>query len=466
MTSSIISIGLELATDDVVDVEHTANTSLLDYDIVLIRPNIKRFAVHSETYQDLPSYSDDFSARIRQADQHWRTEIKLACEAGRTVIVFLSELQSFWLGTGQTKNSGTGRLAQRHRIVEPYDSYKFLPIAPAMRATSGSAMRLADKGSEFLAPYWQQFGKRSFYRVTIPSTENSRPCILTRQRDYAVGTVTRPTKGNGFLLLLPDQDFCPDSFQAETDGEPDWTDEARQFAARFVAAIVALDRALRGTEEATPYPSWATSPQYVLPGEAPLQDELREIGVRLLSIQVEQAAIEQRLKETGSLRNLLFENGKRLEAAVIGALKIMGFSAVPFRDANSEFDVVFECAEGRLIGEVEGKDNKPINVDKLRQLSMNIQEDLQRDDIDVPAKGVLFGNGFRLVSPEEREEQFTPKCVNAAKAGSFALVTTSSLFQVAAALLEQPNDDLARSCREALLSGAGLTNLPDPAGAI
>ena len=56
----------------------------------------------------------------------------------------------------------------------------------------------------------------------------------------------------------------------------------------------------------------------------------------------------------------------------------MGFVASPYKEANSEFDVVFESAEGRLLGEAEGKDSKAISVDKLRQLVMNIHEDLQR----------------------------------------------------------------------------------------
>lgn len=80
----------------------------------------------------------------------------------------------------------------------------------------------------------------------------------------------------------------------------------------------------------------------------------------------------------------------------------MGFRAEPFKDSNSEFDVVFESDEGRLIGEAEGKDSKAINVDKLRQLAMNIHEDLQREEVTKSAKGVLFGNGFRLSPLNER----------------------------------------------------------------
>jgi hypothetical protein len=40
----------------------------------------------------------------------------------------------------------------------------------------------------------------------------------------------------------------------------------------------------------------------------------------------------------------------------------------------------------------------------------NIQADLQREETEKPATGILFGNGFRLVRPKDRPEQFTQKC--------------------------------------------------------
>ncbi len=92
----------------------------------------------------------------------------------------------------------------------------------------------------------------------------------------------------------------------------------------------------------------------------------------------------------------MFEKGKLLENVIIEALRLLGFKAVPYKDSTSEFDVVFESDQGRLIGEAEGKDTKAVNIDKLRQLAMNVHEDLQREDVSSPAKPVLFGNGFRL----------------------------------------------------------------------
>lgn len=122
--------------------------------------------------------------------------------------------------------------------------------------------------------------------------------------------------------------------------------------------------------------------------------------------------------------------------------------------------MVFECDEGRLIGEAEGKDNKAINVDKLRQLSMNVHEDLQRDEVSEPAKPVLFGNAFRLQPIEERGDPFTQKCHSAAAVSSTALVSTSDLFAIVQYLIERQDSDFARMCRLALLSSSGRVVFP------
>lgn len=170
----------------------------------------------------------------------------------------------------------------------------------------------------------------------------------------------------------------------------------------------------------------------------------------------------ERLSAAGRLRALLYEKGKPLEEALLEALRLLQFKAAQYKQAESEFDVVFECQEGRLLGEAEGKDTKAINVDKLRQLAMNINEDLLRDDVIEPAKGVLFGNGYRLTSPNGREIQFTEKCISASIPSSTALLATSELFAAVQYLSMQADDEYAKRCREALLTGVGLVTLPSP----
>ena len=83
------------------------------------------------------------------------------------------------------------------------------------------------------------------------------------------------------------------------------------------------------------------------------------------------------------------------------------------------------------LGEAEVKDSKAINIDKLRQLEMNIHENLERHEVNTPAKGVLFWNAYRLQELGERSEFFTTECVSAANRSQTALVRTTDLFRVA-----------------------------------
>ena len=154
-------------------------------------------------------------------------------------------------------------------------------------------------------------------------------------------------------------------------------------------------------------------------------------------------------------KKLLYENGKPLEYAIIDALQTIGFKAENYDDGKSEFDIVFESDEGRFIGEAEGKDNSAINVTKFRQLESNINEDFERDEVTVHAKGVLFGNPFRLIHPNERKEFFTQKAIDAAKRTGIALVNTHELFEVVKYIKNTDNQDYAKLVRECFKNTSG-----------
>jgi hypothetical protein len=91
------------------------------------------------------------------------------------------------------------------------------------------------------------------------------------------------------------------------------------------------------------------------------------------------------------LRDLLFEKGKLLENAISVALETLEYKAENYNDGNLELDHVITSPEGdRFIGEAEGKDTSAVNIDKFRQLAVNIHEDLQREEIENPAIGILL----------------------------------------------------------------------------
>ena len=93
---------------------------------------------------------------------------------------------------------------------------------------------------------------------------------------------------------------------------------------------------------------------------------------------------------------------------------------------------------------------------------MNIHEDLQRESVTVPAKPVLFGNGFRLQPLSDRVNPFTEKCHSAAATSSTALVFTPDLFWPVQYLVGNPDAEYARACRQTLLSSTGRVTFPAP----
>lgn len=462
MAKRILTVGVDLAGEATESADFSAKTSLLDWDLIIFRPDIEAYISRREIYKGRPSLSDGESFEIKEACEHWRREIKQAIDAGKTVFVFLSALQEIYIDTGNRQYSGTGRNRATTRLVAPYDNYECLPLPLRPTNAEGSGVKLVPKGAEILAPYWAEFGPVSKYKVILEASP-AQPCLLTKDGDKPVGIVARSTGSAGSLVCLPDMNFYREGFLGDDDDEEGvlWTKEAEQFAHRLLASLVSLDSALRGSSELTPEPEWALSEEFVLAEEVNLRTNLLEAEQSLEDAQRRKEEVLENLRAAGQLRGLLYEKGKPLEFAILKALRILGFDASAYADGNSEFDAVFECAEGRLIGEAEGKDSKAVNVDKLRQLTMNIHEDLERDEVQAPAKGALFGNGYRLAPPGTRQVAFTEKCILAAKSNGTALITTSELFVVAKHILDNQDQTFSAKCRQAILNTVGIVTFPE-----
>ena len=452
----ILTIGFQLCDENSEYSEFDSNLSLLDWDIILFKPDIKDYMYSSESmFQGKPCLSDDKSFQLKAQSEHWRREIKAAVENGKLVIVYLDELDEISIATGEKKFSGTGRNQKTTRIVTDYDNYQSIPLTINPVNAKGKEIKLTAKNSEIISSYWREFSSISTYKVLIDT--DITPCLATKHGDKTVGAITHSKNSNGALILLPDVDFYPPNF---FDEEGDWTKKAQEFAARFIKSIVSLDKSIRSTGEVTPEPEWAKEQTYKMFGESIASKKLLKVETKLEEIQAQKESILEEVKDLSRLRNLLFEKGKPLEYAILDALKIIGFNVSQFDDGESEFDAVFESKEGRLIGEAEGKDNKAVNIDKLRQLALNIHEDLEREDVDTPAKGVLFGNPYRLSPIDERNEPFTKKCISAASISSTALIFTPDLFLIAKHLTDHRDSGFATKCRKVIIKSIGRVVFP------
>ena len=150
----ILTIGLELASSDTQYESLRSKTSLLDWDIVLFKPEIGDFTSYCEYLQGKPSLSDSASFQLKESCEHWRREIKQAVEADKTVIVFLPSLEEVFVDTGQRSYSGTGRNQRTTRHVAEYNNYQAIPATLSPVTATGSSMKLSARGAEVLAQYW------------------------------------------------------------------------------------------------------------------------------------------------------------------------------------------------------------------------------------------------------------------------------------------------------------------------
>lgn len=460
--NNVVSIGINIPGTDIKEVSLKSKVSLLDYDIVIIDPAIYSFYGYSyDEYQGKPCLDDSNSFSLKEHIEHWRREILESIRAGKNIFIMLNNEQEVYVATGEESFSGTGRNRQTTRLVTMASNYQIVPGGIQVTNSKGSSMALVGKDN-VIAPYWSEVGGYSEFRVLLDG-DGVKSIVQTKTGQKTVGARIRYKNAEGNLFLLPYIEFERENFlyENEEDGKSYWTDEAVVFGKKFVSAICALNKAVNTAGGFTAKPDWLTQDKYVLPKEENARDKLIEIESKIGGLQKQKEQFEQVISDESVLKRLLYENGKPLEGAIRIALEMMEFSVEHFENSESEFDVIFESKEGRLIGEAEGKDNKAINISKLRQLEMNIHEDFERDEVKNMAKGALIGNAFRLIEPNERGDFFTEKCLTAANRSGTALIRTVDLFIIAKYLSGKKYKTFSRKCRKTIIETTGVVIFPE-----
>lgn len=463
----IFTVGFSLPGDEFERIEFESNQTILDADIVLIEPSFGALSFDYDSeyavrlYAGVPILSEQASFVAKQQIDHWCNEILSAVTAGKLVIIYLTAPTKRYRYTGEKNYSGSGRSRVTHPVVVPVSSYDAVPSLTKVISKSGSSIRV-EKDPSFLASYWKEFAAFSPYQVEIEG--NFRVLLRATSGDRVIGgAVLYPSSA---LLFLPPLRWDEEKFEKEPDEDSEevWTEEAFAFGKRLVSALVGLSDSLEAANQTTPPPSWVVRTEHRLPDEVVLERAVTKCEFSIASLLTEKSKLEVKLSRAGELRRLLFEQGKPLEDAILQAMTLFGFISTSFVDGESEFDGVFVGAEGRCLGEAEGRDNRAINIDKFSQLERNLQEDFARDEVSEYAKGILFGNAYRLLPPAERNDFFTAKCISAAKRVGAALVRSPDLFAPARYLKENPTDSAyAKKCRDAIFATSGdIVKFPEP----
>ena len=460
---NIISVGMKLPVTGIKKVNLRSKTSLLDYDIAIIDPSISEFYDNHKDYNGKPCLNDTNSFHLKENLEHWRKEILEAVMAGKNIFLYLNREETVFIATGKKRHSGIGRNRQTTRFVEPISNYYIVPADITVRNANGSLMNIIEKNGE-LALYWNDLGDASKFRVLLDG-DIKNPIIKTKTGNKIAGVRLRSRDSEGNLFLMPYIDFDDPKYEFEAENEMFWTEEACTLAQKIINHLHSISKAVKIADDFTTTPDWVFQNKYILPKEQKTRDKLIVIEGELERLQKQKEQYQQNIISESVLKKLMYEKGKPLEAVVRLALELIGFTASHYEDSVSEFDVIFESEQGRFLGEIEGKDRKAINIDKLRQLRMNIEEDCDREDVSEPAKGILIGNAYRLTDPNERNDFFTERCVTAAQRREIALIRTDHLFEVAKYLSDKSDKRYADACRKAILNAAGqveFPNLPDP----
>lgn len=461
MEKQIFTIGYTIPTFDKNYVDFYEGASLMDADILLISPDslTPRGDWVGFTTSDGGCYNVSASQTYKQKISRLKKEIEDQLNAGKNVFVLLTKKEEYQLANSVSSE----RKGQNTFHTEIYNNYAFLPINIGA-LTTASGKHIEFSGNSIFSDFYNNFKKNLEYQLYIENINGAQVLFTGKDKTKILGAIFKIKNGN--LIALPFINYDEKKLTEYKGKEKKayWNKEATQFGKSLVKTFVDIDKALCRGGDKTPPPDWTNEIDFQLTQEQVLQKDVKKKSEEINKLILQKNELLTKIDQEIRLKDLLFEKGKILENTIKIALEILGYKAENYNDGNLELDHVITSPEGnRFIGEAEGKDTSAINIDKFRQLAVNIQEDLQREETENPAIGILFGNGFRLTKPTERSEQFTTKCINTAKSSNCILVRTSDLFRVAKYVKEANDETFARSCRDVIKNSTGnIVEFPTP----
>lgn len=415
------------------------NTALMDYDILIFHPNLFYKLTHKNY-----SYED-----YRGGNLKWLKKISDFLFSKKNIFIFATEPI---LLSSKTIYSPV-------RTSYIYTSDIFETILKFINKKEEYGKVILKKTNGILDNFYNRFKELLQYNITYEkvmlnntlfnrslstnSQINSQSIdIFTgRDKNKILSSIIKIDNG-GNILLLPEVVF------EET---KDLTD--------LLNIIVEIDKNLKNIKN--PKPQWLESNEnYSINVSENIKSELVNIDEKINKLNEKKTELNQNLEKEEQIKDLLFENGKPLENAIIEALRILDYEAENKYIGNNEIDILAKSPERDIFCcEAEGKDNSAIDITKFRQLSdnLNIYRDNYPDDTTY---AILFGNPYRLKDIEERiEEPFTKHCLNRAKDNNIILIKTTDLFFVIRDI-KNCNDnkkieEYKKKCREAILNSKG-----------
>lgn len=219
-----------------------------------------------------------------------------------------------------------------------------IPILPEAR---GNKIKLSDPKHPF-APYFNAFNDKLHYGAYLEL--NEKPHYFEDLRIIAETHGELPV-GFSFKLQGGQVVFLPPT----EDPDPK----------KLAGVLLDCISATMGTIEETTPPSWVSDYKVFLPNLSDLEGEIEKLHKKISELQERLNTAEQQKAEQEKYLRLLYEQGRfQLEPVVSDAFSLFGFTVT---DAEPS-DGLLESDEGVALLEIEGKDDKAINIDKYSKL--------------------------------------------------------------------------------------------------
>jgi len=412
MSKKIASLGIELPHEDVVNIQFSNRDALMDYDIIIIC-----------FYVIVPIESIDY----------WRKEIENFLKQGKNIYFFLfppspttySILPFEFLGY-ELKNGKVVEKQQTSVLDEFYETYKDVFT----------------------------------YCMTYSQTNPESKIIFTgTDKTQVLGSILKH-QSKSYCVLLP----CLNIIRHFSNNFINYMHLNLDDSNIFIKIITDIDYKLSKGDK-TPPPEWTQDIKYSSSIERETRNKIEEVEYTIQELEQEKKEFNNILHKEQEFKGLLFETGTPLENIVIESLEILGYEAKNFKnEKGDEIDIILQSPEGFIYcGECEGKDNKPIAIEKFRQLldHINVYEEFLEDNTK-NIYGILFGNACRLQDTNTRNENFTKACMERAKNKNIILVKTYDLYPIVQYLREHNDEEFKKSCRDIIHNSLGsIVKFPD-----
>lgn len=213
--------------------------------------------------------------------------------------------------------------------------------------------------------------------------------------------------------------------------------------------VETFQKIILNVKSETPRPRWLEQHQRQVRDFSPFGPIINEVERQQEALKKQLAELESKQNQYDKLTDLLFENEEELHSATRTALEILGFDTgkPPRNGTPKAFEVQAEDDPSiRLMVRVAASESGSIGYEDIEILDDAIKARRSR----VKAKGVLIGNAFRTVRPDQRREWFDDETVEESKRRDFCLLPTLELFTIACYMMSRLGSENISDLRRSL----------------